>query len=141
MPLPHLLCPLWYPLVSFLYLWVYFCFITYICFIFQIPHKVITYSIRLSLSDLFLSIILSNMSVLQMAEFHFFWILLHWIHTHTHTHTHTPSLTDRHLVEVRLGCFHILGNVNSASMNIGVHISFQISVFRFLKKCSQKWNC
>ena len=26
-------------------------------------------------------------------------------------------------------------------MNIGVHISFQISVFRFLKKCSQKWNC
>ena len=26
-------------------------------------------------------------------------------------------------------------------MNIGVHISFQISVFRFFEKCSQKWNC
>ena len=32
-------------------------------------------------------------------------------------------------VNERLGCFHVLTFVNSATMNIGVHVSFSIMIF------------
>ena len=41
-----------------------------------------------------------------------------------YTHLVIHSSVSRHL-----GCFHVLIFVNSAAMNIGVHISFQIRVF------------
>ena len=34
-------------------------------------------------------------------------------------------------VDGHLGCFLVLAIVNSATINIGVHVSFQISVFIF----------
>ena len=51
-------------------------------------------------------------------------------HMHTHTHTHTPHIFFIHSsVHGHLGCFHVLATVNSASVNTGVHVLFQIGVF------------
>ena len=38
----------------------------------------------------------------------------------------------RSFVEKYIGCFHVLATIQSAAINIGVHISFQIRVFIFL---------
>ena len=45
---------------------------------------------------------------------------------------YTTSSLSIHLLADTLGCFHFLEIVNSAAVNIGVPVPFQISVFAFL---------
>ena len=40
-------------------------------------------------------------------------------------------------VDGHFGCFHVLIIVNSAAMNIGIHVSFQISIFVFFRIYAQ----
>ena len=56
-------------------------------------------------------------------------IYITYIYTHTQTHTH--HILNQLSVDGHLGCFHVLAIVNSASMNTGVHVSFQIRAFIF----------
>ena len=62
--------------------------------------------------------------LLQMALFHsFLWVSNIPLYIHKYHITFIHSSVDGHL-----GCFHVLATVNSAAVNIGMHVSFQIMV-------------
>ena len=43
-------------------------------------------------------------------------------------------------VDGLLGCFHVLAIVNSAAVNIRVHVSFQ-TMFLSQERYAQEWDC
>ena len=118
-PLP----PPWKPQIFSLGLWVCFCFIVrIISALFQIPHINDTIW-HLSFSFWLTSLGMIISSCIHVAKngyiYSFLWLRsipfhIFWIHSS---------------VDEYLGCFHILAIVNSATVNIGVYVSFWISLF------------
>ena len=83
-----------------------------------------------------------------MALFHFLWLssisVCVCVCVCVCTHIHTTSSLPYSSVWGHLGCFHVFAIVNSAAMNIGVHVSFfffhvSFLIISFLLIHAQEW--
>ena len=76
-----------------------------------------------------LSMIISVYLCYGIISFFFYgWVVFLYIYIYIHTHTHTPHLLYLPIVDGHLVCFHVLVIVDSAVMNIGLHVSFPIII-------------
>ena len=74
---------------------------------------------------------------MQLAEFLSFygWVTVHCVSVCYHFFF--IHLSD----DGHLGCFLILVTINSITMHIGIHMSFQIRVFHLFWMYAQEWDC
>ena len=92
---------------------------------FYIPHiYVLIYSICFFLSDLYFILYISRSIYNSTNDPILLFLWLNNIPLYTHHVFFIHSSLDGHL-----GCFHVLGVVNSAAVNVWVHVSFWIMVF------------
>ena len=69
-----------------------------------------------------------NLASKQQQQYSIYSIIYMYVYTHTHTHTHTRHIFIHSSVDGNLGCVHILAIINNAAVDIGVRVSFWISV-------------
>ena len=139
-PLYPLLLPP-FPLVTaillclWVFLFVFFSFLVHLLIsVFYIPHMN-QFIWFLIFSDFFCLVWYSRdpSMLLQMAVFQLFlgWIVFHCIYIH-HIFFIQSSIIGLY------GCFHVLTRVISTAMNIGVHISLRINVFKNFRQIPKR---